>query len=609
MCGIVGYIGSELAAPIIFESLSRVSYRGYDSAGIATLNGHGVELLRETGKLSRLGEVLARNPLLGTVGIGHTRWATHGVPSVLNAHPHVAGQVAVVHNGIIENHQLLRRELESKGVVFGSQTDTETVPQLINYYLADGLEDPIGAARKALARLEGSYALCILFESEKNFLLAARKGSPLVVGLGPKGAFIGSDELALAVDCERVIYLDDGDLAVVTESRITFYDKIGNVVERKGKSIGKGSRAVVTKGGYDHFMLKEIHEQPGVVAETVKSLVSPATGQIILPELPFGFRDISRMSLVACGTSSYAGLTARYWFESIAGLATDWDIASEFRYRDLPIDHKSGFIGISQSGETADTLAVMKELKRNGVGVVSLVNVPTSAMARLADATIYTLAGPEIAVASTKAFTTQLAALACIAIYAGRIRGKLDVCDEEAMLKSLYEVPVAIEQVISLSGYIRDIASHIVKTRDVFFLGRGSSYPIALEGALKLKEISYIHAEGFAAGELKHGPLALIGEGVPVVVLAPRDKHFDKTVSNLQEVKARGGQILLLSDESGCDVLKEDVWKSIQLPDCGVLGNPMVYAVALQLLAYHVSVLKGIDPDMPRNLAKSVTVE
>jgi glucosamine--fructose-6-phosphate aminotransferase (isomerizing) len=607
MCGIVGILGRGAAAPLLFEALRRLEYRGYDSAGIATLTDGWIDRRRAEGKLANLGRVLDEMPLAGTTGIGHTRWATHGRPTRDNAHPHMAGGVAAVHNGIIENFQELRDELAAAGRVFETQTDTEVIPQLVDHFMGQG-DGPLAAAERALARLEGAFGLALLFAGHDDLLIAARRGSPLAIGYGEGEMYLGSDALALAPLTNRIQYLEEGDWAVITARGATIRDAAGDEVAREIRQTAF-SGAMIGRGNYRHFMHKEIHEQPAVLGDTLRTFANPADHRIALPDLPVDFAEVPRLTLVACGTAFYACMVARYWFEQLAGLPTDVDIASEFRYRGTPLEPGSAGLFVSQSGETADTLEAMRHVARQGVKTIAVVNVPDSTLAREADGQVRTLAGPEIGVASTKAFTTQLATLACLAIGAARIRGRLDEEREAALTQALDEVPSRAAEVLMHDGRFEQIAQQVMHARDVLYIGRGTAYAIALEGALKLKEISYIHAEGYAAGELKHGPIALIDEDTPVVVVAPPDELFEKTASNLQEVVARGGRVILLSDEAGCDRLSRYVQTAVALPEVDPVVAPLLYAIPVQLLAYHVAVLKGTDVDQPRNLAKSVTVE
>ncbi len=607
MCGIVGVIGSRPAAPLLLEALRRLEYRGYDSAGIATLVDGRLERRRAAGKLSRLEAELRRRPLGGTIGIGHTRWATHGAPTEGNAHPHISRGVAAVHNGIIENFQRLREELEAQGQRFETETDTEVVPQLVARHLAEGA-DPVSAARQAVRRLEGAFALALLFEGHEDLLIAARRGSPLAIGYGEGEMYLGSDALALAPLTERIQYLEEGDFAVLARDGAHILDAQDRPVARPVFRTAL-SGAMIGKGNHRHFMEKEIFEQPSVLGDTLRVFADPSDHRIGLPDLPFPLEALPRLAAVACGTASYAALVGKYWIEALAGLPVDWDIASEFRYRYPPLVDGQAGLFVSQSGETADTLAALRLLQARGHPTIAIVNVPESTLAREADVTLRTMAGPEIGVASTKAFTTQLATLACIAIACARSRGMLGREQESALTHALDEVPSKMLRVLQRDGEFRRIANRLAESRDVLYIGRGTSYAIAMEGALKLKEISYIHAEAYAAGELKHGPIALIDEDVPVIVVAPRDALFEKTASNLQEVAARGGRIVLLSDEEGCRQLADQVWHAVPMPPCDPFVAPILYAVPVQLLAYHTAVIKGTDVDQPRNLAKSVTVE
>ena len=607
MCGIVGVIGSRPAAPLLLDALRRLEYRGYDSAGIATLVAGRIERRRAPGKLARLAERLDDEPLGGITGIGHTRWATHGVPNETNAHPHVSDGVAIVHNGIIENFLELRAELVTHGHSFATQTDTEVVAHLVRALIKQG-HPPREAAAAAVRRLHGAFALAFLFEGQEELLVVARKGCPLAIGYGDGEMFVGSDALALAPLTERIQYLEEGDIAFLDRKGAVVVDIEGRPVQREIRQTAM-SGALIGKGNHRHFMEKEIFEQAAVLGDTLRSFADPATHRIGLPELPFDLATVPRLAAVACGTASYACLVGKYWFESLAGLPVDWDIASEFRYRDAPLVPGQVGLFVSQSGETADTLASMRHLRAAGHKALAVVNVPESTVAREADALLRTLAGPEIGVASTKAFTTQLATLACLAVGTARTRGRLTAERESALTQALDELPSRITQVLEKDEEIRAIAHELTTARDILYVGRGTSYAVALEGALKLKEISYIHAEAYAAGELKHGPIALIDESVPVIVVAPRDHLFEKTASNLQEIVARGGRVVLLSDAEGVEQLGALVWRSIVLPTIDEFVAPILYAVPVQLLAYHTAVLKGTDVDQPRNLAKSVTVE
>jgi glucosamine--fructose-6-phosphate aminotransferase (isomerizing) len=607
MCGIVGVIGTRLAAPLILDSLRRLEYRGYDSAGIATLvNGH-IERRRAEGKLGNLAAALERAPLSGTTGIGHTRWATHGAPTESNAHPHGTSRVSIVHNGIIENHAELRAELEAAGQEFTTETDTETVAQLVDLNLQRGM-DPITAAGAAFRRLEGAYALAMIFSGHPELIVGAQHGAPLAVGFGEDEMFVGSDGMALAPLTQRIAYLQDGDWTVVDRKGAKFYGADGAEVQREVK-LTRLTGAAIGKGNFRHFMEKELHEHPAAIADTLHRMVSPSTRAVALPELPFDLAVFSRISLTACGGAYFAALAGRHWIEEFSRLPADIDVASEFRYRNPPLD--SGTLGVlvSQSGETADALAALKYMREQHVPVLSILNVPESSMARASDAVLDTMAGPEIAVASTKAFTAQLTVLACLALALGRARGAIDAAREAAMTDALLQVPAAAATVLDNAGPIRQLAGRIAEARDVLYLGRGACFPIALEGALKLKEICYIHAEGYAAGEMKHGPIALIDRAVPVIAIVPSGPLFEKTASNVQEAAARGGQVIVFSDAAGAAKLRGIATETIVLPAVDPFVAPILYAIPVQLLAYHVAVLKGTDVDQPRNLAKSVTVE
>ncbi len=607
MCGIVGVIGSRPAAPLILESLRRLEYRGYDSAGIATLDGTAIDRRRAAGKLGNLAEVLSGMPLDGTTGIGHTRWATHGAPTETNAHPHATARVAVVHNGIIENHAELRSELEAQGQRFVTQTDTETVVQLVDLLLQQG-RTPIEAAGEAFHRLEGAYALAMVFAGHPGLMIGACHGAPLAVGFGEAEMFLGSDGLALAPLTRRIAYLRDGDWAVLSRDAAIFHDATGAEVKREIKLTAL-SGAAVGKGNYRHFMEKELHEHPAVLGDTLRQMINPGTRAVALPALPFDLATIPRLTISACGSAFYAGLVGRYWFEQIARIPVDADVASEFRYRNPPMTPGGVGLLVSQSGETADTMAALHFMKAQGQHILSIVNVPESTMARASDAALQTIAGPEIGVASTKAFTAQLAVLACLALAAGRARGAITAAEEARLTDALLEVPSRAAEILDHDTHIQRIAARIAEARDVLYLGRGSCFPIALEGALKLKEISYIHAEGYAAGEMKHGPIALIDRSVPVIAIVPSGPLFEKTASNLQEAAARGGQVIVFSDEAGAAKLRGIASETIVLPKVDPFVAPLLYAIPVQLLAYHVAVLKGTDVDQPRNLAKSVTVE
>jgi glutamine---fructose-6-phosphate transaminase (isomerizing) len=608
MCGIVGILGREPVAGQLVDALKRLEYRGYDSAGVATLEGGRLTRRRAQGKLRNLETKLRGEPLAGTIGIGHTRWATHGKPNENNAHPHATERLAVVHNGIIENFRELREELEKKGAKFGTETDTEVIAHLVTQEMKNG-RSPAEAVAAALPRLRGAFALAFLFEGENDLLIGARKGSPLAVGYGEGEMYLGSDAIALAPFTNTISYLEDGDSAVLTRAGVEIHDAKGSTVERAVVK-SAASAFLVDKGNHRHFMAKEIHEQPEVVGHTLAHYLDMAAERVALPAaVPFDFRALERISIAACGTAYYAGLVAKYWFERFARLPVEIDVASEFRYREVPLQPGGLAIFVSQSGETADTLATLRYAKEHKQHVLSVVNVPTSTIARESDVVMPTLAGPEIGVASTKAFTCQLAVLASLAIAAGRARGVLSETDEAKLVRGLIEVPRHMAQALALEPQIEHLARDLAKSRDVLYLGRGTSYPIALEGALKLKEISYIHAEGYAAGELKHGPIALIDETMPVIVIAPYDRVFDKTVSNMQEVAARGGRIILVTDPKGAHEAHVESAAKIMLPEMAATVTPLVYAIPVQLLAYHTAVVMGTDVDQPRNLAKSVTVE
>ena len=607
MCGIVGVIGSRPAAPLILDSLRRLEYRGYDSAGIATLvNGH-IERRRAEGKLGNLAATLDRSPLSGTTGIGHTRWATHGAPTESNAHPHGTSRVSIVHNGIIENHAELRAELEAEGQEFSTETDTETVAQLVDLNLRRGM-DPVAAAGAAFGRLEGAYALAMIFSGHPELIVGAQHGAPLAVGFGENEMFVGSDGLALAPLTQRIAYLSDGDWTVVDRQGARFFGADGAEVQREVK-LTRLTGSAIGKGNFRHFMEKELHEHPAVIGDTLHRMVNPATRAVALPELPFDFATLPRITISACGSAFYAGLVGRWWFEAIARIQTDADVASEFRYRTPPLAEGGLGILVSQSGETADTMAALRYMREQHQHVLSIVNVPESSMARASDAVLETVAGPEMSVASTKAFTVQLAVLACLAIAAGRARGAITAAQEAAMTASLLEVPSRAAEVLDRHDEIKALAQRVAQARDVLYLGRGNCFPIAMEGALKLKEISYIHAEGYAAGEMKHGPIALIDKDVPVIAIVPSGPLFEKSASNLQEAAARGGQIMVFSDAAGAAKLRGIAAETIVLPAVDPFVAPLLYAIPVQLLAYHVAVLKGTDVDQPRNLAKSVTVE
>jgi len=605
MCGIVGVLGNHEAAPLLVEALKRLEYRGYDSAGIATVNAGKLDRRRAVGKLVNLSDLLVHKPLAGKSGIGHTRWATHGAATVTNAHPHRAGSVAVVHNGIIENFRALRAELQADGYAQESETDTETVALLAKRELDRGAT-PVEAARNTLKKLEGAFALCFLFDGEDDLMIAARKGSPLAVGWGEGEMFVGSDAIALAPMTDRITYLEEGDWAVVTRQGAQIFDAEDRRANRPETRVQLDSTRI-EKAGYKHFMAKEIAEQPVVIADALKHYTS-SKGTLELPQ-ELDFKGIDRVTLVACGTASFACHVAKYWFEQIAGLPADIDIASEFRYRDPVLSPASMAVFVSQSGETADTLAALRHVKEKVAKVVAVINVPTSSIARESDLALPIHAGVEVGVASTKAFTCQLVTLALMALKAAQDLGRIDPAGLKDRLESLRAVPGLMNAALGLSDPIARIAKDLAKAQDILFLGRGPMFPLALEGALKLKEISYIHAEGYASGELKHGPIALIDAAVPVIVLAPKDALFDKTVSNMQEVMARNGKVLLLSDAEGIETAGHGTWKTLTLPAVDPSWAPILYAIPAQLLAYHTAIAKGTDVDQPRNLAKSVTVE
>ena len=608
MCGIIGIVGSEDVSDRLVAGLRRLEYRGYDSAGICTIHDGQLDRRRAEGKLDNLAKKLASEPLPGLIGIAHTRWATHGAPTQDNAHPHATREVALVHNGIIENFKPLRDELIAKGRVFESQTDTEVVAQLISADVEAGM-DPVEAVRTNLKRLHGAFALAILFRQNPDMLVGARLGSPLVVGYGDNGeTYLGSDALALAPLTQQISYLEEGDWVVITREKTQIYDQNDQPVERPVVNSG-ASNVTIDKGNHRHFMLKEIYEQPIVVAQTLKSYVRRLEDRVSLPVPDFDLSTIKRVTIVACGTSFYAGMVAKYWFEQFARVPVDIDVASEFRYREPVMEGGGLALFISQSGETADTLAALRHARAEGQKIAVVVNVPTSTMAREADLLLPTHAGPEIGVASTKAFTCQLAVLAALAANLARAKGRLTPAQEKEIVRHLSEAPAAINGALAYDEAIEAMAGVIAVARDVLYLGRGTDYPLALEGALKLKEISYIHAEGYAAGEMKHGPIALIDENVPVIVIAPSGPLFEKTVSNMQEVQARGGKVVLISDYDGIQAAGEGCMATITMPKVHPLIAPIVYAIPVQLLAYHVAVAKGTDVDQPRNLAKSVTVE
>ena len=607
MCGIIGIIGDEPVTPDLMAGLSRLEYRGYDSAGLATVVNGSIDRRRAEGKLGQLASLLESSPITGSVGIGHTRWATHGRPSETNAHPHGNDRVAVVHNGIIENFHELRRDLEAEGRVFETETDTEVIVHLLTEHLVRQ-RSPQEAVSRTLDELEGAFALAIIFGGRHDIMIGARRGSPLAVGYGDKAMYLGSDALALAPLTDQISYLEDGDWVELGHNSAVVHDSSGEIVERPIKRSSL-SGALIGKAGHRHYMEKEIHEQPTVLAETLHAYLQPSHDAIAMPELPFDPAKLSRMTIAACGTAYFAGMVSRYWFEQIARLPVEIDVASEFRYREALMPSDGASLFISQSGETIDTLAALRYARGEGQPIVSIVNVPESAVARESDQVLYTLAGPEIGVASTKAFTAQLMVLACLVLHCARERGTLDRQQEAALVKALTELPGQMAEFLAGSESLEAVAQQIAQASDVLFLGRGSSFPIAMEGALKLKEISYIHAEGYAAGEMKHGPIALIDESVPVVVCAPTTPLLEKTLSNVQEVIARGAQVIFISDAAGIEAAGDGIAQSIQMPEVDPFVAPLLYALPMQLLAYRTAVLKGTDVDQPRNLAKSVTVE
>jgi len=607
MCGIVGILGKQDVAETILDSLRRLEYRGYDSAGIATIVGGGIDRRRAEGKLNNLAKELRDNPLAGIVGIGHTRWATHGAPTVGNAHPHATEQVAVVHNGIIENFRELKGELTDSGHSFQSETDTEVIAHLLTHFLEKGLA-PNEAFAKTVERLEGAFALAVVMRADPDALYAARLGSPLAVGYGDGEVYLGSDAFALAPMTNKVSYLEEGDHAILRRDVVVFIDADGTEVDRPMQVVDIGA-GLVDKGNHRHFMAKEIHEQPEVIGHTLGGFIYPIELKAAIPDLGVDFNHVPRVTMSACGTAFYAALVAKYWFEQIARLPVEVDVASELRYREAAMPEGGLAVFISQSGETADTLAALRYAKRQGQKIASIVNVPHSTIARESHGVLKTHAGPEIGVASTKAFTCQLTVLAAMAIAAGRERETIDQLREHELCQALLEVPRHMTNMLLHEGDIEAICHELSKAQDILYLGRGLTYPIALEGALKLKEISYIHAEGYAAGEMKHGPIALVDENVPVIVIAPSDHLFEKTVSNMQEVIARGGKVVLISDAKGIAKAGMGTWAQIEVPEADPFITPILYTIPVQLLAYHTAVAKGTDVDQPRNLAKSVTVE
>lgn len=607
MCGIIGVLGKSEVSPTIIQTLRLLEYRGYDSAGIATLDCGAITSRRAVGKLSELEIVLGAHPVSGSAGIGHTRWATHGSATEENAHPHVAGPVAVVHNGIIENFRELREELTANGVNFASETDTEVVAQLCAHYVVGG-KSPQDAVAATLARLTGAFALAFLFEGEDDLLIAARRGSPLAIGHGDGEMFIGSDAMALAPVTNRITYLEEGDWAVLTRAGADIFDALGNPAERPIRIVNV-DQILVDKGEHRHFMLKEIHEQPSVTAFALSHYLNAERTAIALPESDIDFSQFDRIVLVACGTAHYACAVAKYWFEQVARIPVEIDVASEFRYREPPMNGRECVLFISQSGETADTLAALRYVQGKAASIGAIVNVAESSISREADFSLPIMAGPEISVASTKAFTCQLTVLACLAILAARQHGTIDATEEKRLIDAMMSAPRLIGEAIKTNAELNLASRDLAKAQDILFLGRGPLFPLALEGALKLKELSYIHAEGFPSGELKHGPIALVDDSVPVVVFAPSGGLFEKTVSNMEEVMARGGKILLITDEEGAATASHGVWHTVLMPKVDPFIAPIVYAVPAQLLAYHTAVEKGTDVDQPRNLAKSVTVE
>ncbi len=607
MCGIVGIVGNSPVAPLIVDALKRLEYRGYDSAGVATIEAGTLDRRRSPGKLVNLERRLGEMPLGGTIGIGHTRWATHGVPNETNAHPHFSNGVAIVHNGIIENFAELRSELSADGYHFESQTDTEVVAHLIARAIAGGAT-PTQAAHAAFKRLTGAFALAIMFAGDEDLIIGARNGPPLAIGHGEGEMFLGSDAIALAPFTNAITYLEDGDWTVVRRDNAVIYDMAGHEVKRpRQQSLGAGF--LVDKGNHRHFMEKEIHEQPEVISHTLAHYIDFVSGQTRALDLPFSFKKLDRLAISACGTAFLSGLIGKYWFERLARLPVDIDIASEFRYREMPLVKNSAALFVSQSGETADTLASLRYCRKEGVSIGAIVNVAGSTIAREADVTLPTLAGPEIGVASTKAFTCQLSVLLSLAVRAGVERGTISPEEEKVLVRQLAETPRFASQVLKLERQIEKVAHELSHYRHVLYLGRDTNFPLAMEGALKLKEISYIHAEGYAAGELKHGPIALIDEKMPVIVIAPYDRIFDKTVSNMQEVAARGGKIILITDRRGAEHATINALETIVLPDVPEIISPIIYALPIQMLAYFTAVVMGTDVDQPRNLAKSVTVE
>jgi len=609
MCGIIGIVGEKEATPRVLDGLKRLEYRGYDSAGIATLSDNMIDRRRAEGKLHNLSDLLNKQPLGGKIGIGHTRWATHGIPTTRNAHPHATDKIAIVHNGIIENYAVIKKELQDKNVVFETDTDTEVIAQLMTYMINEG-DNPKDAFDKTLDRLEGAYALAAIFVGEDNLMLGARHGTPLAVGHGEGEMFLASDSYALAPLTKNICFLEDGDRVLLTRDHVEIYDADQNTVERTIRVTAQ-SGATTGKGEYPHFMLKEIYEQPAVIGDTLNSFINPTTGEIAIPDdIVATLKQAPRLTLIACGTAFYACMVAKYWFEQIVRLPCEIDIASEFRYREAPMPEGGVSIFISQSGETLDTLEALRYCKRQGQTILSIVNTIESTIERESDLVLHTLAGPEIGVASSKAFTTQLTTLACLALSLAFEKDAITEEERDEYTKALRHLPAVSGQILKHDDAIKLIAKEISTARDMLYIGRGSFYPIAMEGALKMKEISYIHAEGYASGEMKHGPIALIDENVPVIVIAPsNDPLFEKTFSNVQEIVARGGKIVTISDVKGAEAMKEISSWSIELEEIHPFVSPILYSIPIQLLSYHVATAKGTDVDQPRNLAKSVTVE
>ena len=607
MCGIVGVVAKKNVSPLLIEGLRRLEYRGYDSAGIATLVDGDIDRRRAEGKLINLQELVGENPLAGTIGIGHTRWATHGEPNETNAHPHATTDVALVHNGIIENYQPLKDELKGKGHNFETETDTEIVAALITHYVREGVK-PVEAVRKTVERLEGAYSLAIIFAGHDDLLVGVRCGTPLTIGYGKDEFFLASDSLALSPFTHEVCHLDDGDLVVIQDGKVEIEDRSQKSVKREIQH-SNYTATMMSRGEYRHFMLKEIHEQPEVLADTISSFLQSSRELISMPKMDIDWENMDRLTIAACGTAYYAGMVGKYWFEQFAELSVELDIASEFKYRNPPLSKKGACLVVTQSGETLDTLEAMRHVQSKGMKTIAVVNVPESTIARTSDVLLPTLAGPEIGVASTKAFTTQLTVLLSLALYVGLKRKKIDEKRAQEILLHLRELPALFLQTMSINDKIKKIAKDFAETKDALYLGRNSLYPIALEGSLKLKEISYIHAEAYAAGELKHGPIALIDEKMPVVALAPSDRLYEKMASNMQEVAARGAKVLIVSDKEGLANYKGHYEWQIEMPNCAPEIAPILYALPMQFLAYHTAVYKGTDVDQPRNLAKSVTVE